>query len=728
MFRVKSLVLATASPVVLGLPSLAFGQAGDARVSPAELQIEEVVVTARKREELLNEIPASVQMLGGSYLEDMAVTNVADMQWVTPGLSVPGGGRGSVAIRGISNNISGLGSDPSTAVHYDGVYLPRPGLVLREFYDLERIEVMKGPEGTLYGRNATAGVINYITRPPGEEFSAEGFIGTGAFGLVRSNLAVDVPMGRGGIRVSGAYSKDDGYTKIIDAQEFADELTWEIPFTEAGSPDIDNVDYQSFRINGVFEVTDNLTTSFSVQQISDDGLVGRAQSNVPETDNLATALAGPLQRRSPRRISVDPVVSRELDGLMASLVFEAEFNDIEFRSVTGYVDYEDELVSDTDGTGFYIERGFGLETSEFFSQEFQFSGDFGQSATWTGGVYFSKEDLGQTASLIDSFFEPGDTVFAAWRSSADSESMAIFAELTYDLTEKLTATVGGRYTSEEKNGSVIGENLDFGTFLPVPYDGNVDISDSAFTPKFALRYQIDPDHMWYVSATNGFKSGGFNADNPVTSFGPEEIWAYELGTKNTLLDGRVTMSAAAFFYDYEDIQLQTAFFPPGGGAFVRITNAASAEIAGLEFELDAKLTPTLSLDLGVSHLDTSVDGYIPPGETQEVGIDMPLAPDWQGVVGIDYTNHGLQARLEYTYQSEIRFSPRAQDIEREDSIGLVNASIRYDFSESNWYLALIGRNLADETYLTNRFFFAGFSDLETYAAPRQWEFRIGARF
>jgi iron complex outermembrane receptor protein len=692
-------------------------------------EIEEVLVTARKRDELISDIPSSVQALSGSLLRDMAVTNVADMQWITPGLSVPGGGRGSVAIRGISNNISGLGSDPSTAVHYDGVYLPRPSLVLREFYDLERLEILKGPEGTLYGRNATAGVINYITMSPGDEFGFEGFVGMGSFDLVRTNVAFDIPMGeRGGIRVSAAYSKDEGYTKIIDATEFYDELTWETPFTEPGSPDIDNVDYLSFRVKGEFDISDSVSTTFSVQKIDDNGLVGRGQSNVPETDNLATILAGPLQRTGPRRVSLDPVISRDLDGLMASLVFDVDFDAFQFRSVTGYVDYEDELVSDTDGTGFYTERGFGVETSEFWSQEFQFSGNFGNSGFWTGGLYFSKEDLGQSASLVDSFVDPGDTIFAEWTATGESQSSAVFAEATFDLTDKLSTTVGARYTKEDKDGRAVGGNLSFATFELEPYSGSVDISDSAFTPKVALQYTIDPDHMWYVSATNGFKSGGWNADNPVTSYDSEEIWAYEIGTKNTFADQGITLNAAAFYYDYEDIQLQTAYFPPGGGAFVRITNAASAEITGLEVEFRANLSDAFSIDAGVSHLDTSVSGYIPPGETEEEPIEMPLAPDWQGVAGLNFVQGNWQARLEYTFQSEIRFSPRAQDIEREGSIGLVNANIRYDFPNNHWYLAFIGRNLTDETYLTNRFYFAGFSDLETYAAPRQWEFRVGASF
>ena len=727
MIRTPKLSILASLAILPIFPALTVAQ--DTGAEPRSDQIEEIVVTARKRDEALNDIPSSVQVHTGALMQEMAITNVADMQWVTPGLSVPGGGRGSVAIRGISNNISGLGSDPSTAVHYDGVYLPRPALVLREFYDLERIEVLKGPEGTLYGRNATAGVINYITKSPGEDFSFDGFIGTGSFDLVRSNLAVDIPMGdSGGIRISGAYSKDEGYTEIIDVSEFADDITWEGPFTEPGSPEIDNVDYLSFRVKGEFDISDTVSTRFSVQQIKDDGLVGRGQSNVPETDNLATILAGPLQRANPRRVSLDPVISRDLDGLMASVVFDVAFDEIQFRSVTGYVDYEDDLVSDTDGTGFYTERGFNVESSEFLSQEFQLSGNLGGTGSWTGGLYLSKEDLSQSATLIDSFIDPGDTIFATWDSTGESKSAAIFAEVTFGITDKLTSTIGGRYTSEDKEGLAAGENLDFGTFLLVPYSGSVDISDSAFTPKFALQYEIDADHMWYLSATNGFKSGGFNPDNPVTSFGPEEIWAYELGTKNTLADRRVTLNAAAFFYDYEDIQLQTAFFPPGGGAFVRITNAASAEITGLELEFAAKLNEMFALDLGVAHLNTSVDGYIPPGETDEASIDMPLAPDWQGMIGLDFTQGDFQARLEYTYQSKILFSPRAQDIEFEDNIGLVNANIRYEFADQTWYLALIGRNLTDETYLTNRFFFAGFSDLETYAAPRQWEFRIGAQF
>jgi len=631
--------------------------------------------------------------------------------------------------------VAGVGSDPSAAVHFDGVYIPRPSLVLVESYDLGRIEVLKGPEGTLYGRNATAGVVNIITESPGDEFGIGGFVGAGTDNLFRTNIAVDIPMGdRGGIRISGAYSKDDGYTDIIDGATITPDLPFLAPRITPGSPDIDNIDYQSFRLKGEFELGDHWSTTFSLQTIADDGTVGRSQSHVDGSPGFATDLGGGAQRIDPRTISLDPVVSRDLDGLLASLTFEGEIGNMTFKSITGYVDFTDDLISDSDGTGIWIERVFITADSEFFSQEFQLSGDFGGSGFWTGGLYFSKEDMFGTGLLLDSFFAPGDTLFSRWTSDGESKSAAIFGEVTFELTSTVSATLGARYTSEEKTGDIEGENIDFTVFPfgTAPYSGSVEIDDDAFTPKFGLEYAPSDDQLWYVSATNGFKSGGYSADNPVTSYGPEEIWAYEVGTKSTFAGGLVTLTAAAFYFDYTDIQLSSAFFPPTGGAFIRITNAASAEVTGLELGLDANLNDNFSIDLGVAYLSTSIDGFIPPGETETVDIDMPLAPEWDGFFGVNFNSElgkgNLSARVEYTYRSEIVFGTVVQAVAREDAIGLVNANIRFDFADDRWYIAAIARNLLDETYLVNRFFFDTFADTETYAAPRRLELRIGTNF
>lgn len=675
----------------------------------------EVTVTARKREEVTMDIPASIQVATGTDLEEMNIVEVEDLQWITPGLIVPGGGRAAVAVRGVSNNVVGIGADPSTAVHVDGVYIPRPAMVLSETFDLERVEVMKGPQGTLYGRNATAGVINYITRGPSAAAGNSSVtLDYGSYGLFRADVGIDIPINdRGGFRVSGRYAKDDGYTENI----------------EPGAGDIDNIDFLSFRVKGAYRFSDTVKGTLMVQTVEDDGIV--ATANNPDTDNLST-LIGP-QRTGIRDVSIDPVVSREQRGVVGSLAFDALLGSLSFRSVTGFVNYDDDLLNDNDGTGLWIERGYGTTSSDYFSQEFQLSGGVGNSMFWTTGLYYGNEDVEETAALVDSFDAPGDVLFARFSSNAEAETTAAYAEVGFLLSPQWRLTVGGRYTRDTKKGSAEGEDLDWANFPDTaPYSGLVDINDDEFTPKLVLEYQQSDNQLWYVSATKGYKSGGFNADSPVVEFQPEKLWSYEIGSKTRFAGGKANFTAAAFYYDYSDIQLRTSYFPPTGGAFVRITNAASAELFGGELALEADLNPHFSVTIGATYLSNSVDGYIPPGEDEEVDVEMPLAPKWDTAIGLNYVNDDISgkitARVEYSYRSEVLFRPtKTPEFEGEDSVGLVNASIQYDINDM-WYVALIGRNLTDKTYLSNRWYYPGFSDLETYAPPRRVNFRLGLRF
>ena len=701
---------AQTTPPPLAAPVTA---AGDATV------LETVTVTARKREERGQDVPQSMNVFSGAALESSGVTQLEELQFRTPGLKVVNAlGQASVSIRGISNNASPRGGSASTAVHLDGVYLPRPILALGEVFDLERVEVLKGPEGTLYGRNATAGVINYLTRDPRGGSGFDGFVGGGSYGLLRAQAGFNVNLGEAaGLRVSAVHSKDDGYTKNIGK----------------GGGDIDARDFSALRLKGVFELTKDVQLKLTLQSVNDRGTQGMGASHNPATTSAYVFQAGAPQRESARRIRLDTAADSSRQGTIASAEVSANLGkDLEFKSITGYVGYSSRSLLDADGVGGFIENASATDKSTFVSQEFQLSGRFGPAVSWTSGVYVSRETTSGTSLIADSNYYPVDlSPFTLFELAYDStaRNTAVFGEATWQFADKTSLLVGARQTNESQEGSSKGYLLDFDTFMPVPFGGAPKVSASSFTPKALLQHRFDKDTMVYASATSGFKSGGINFNPPLSKYSPEKVKSYELGTKLITAGGKVEFAAAAFYYDYTDLQLRTVV-----GNQTPISNAAKAEIKGLEFTLIGRPTRELSLDLNAAYVDSALKNYISPAtKTDLSGTPLPLTPKASATAGAEYRwalgGGALTMRAEVNHQGAVIF-PAFQNtaFERQDAVTLVNANLRYALSGGKTYVSLIGRNLTDKTYLSNRNYTRGFYDLQTFAPPRTFELRLGTKF
>lgn len=690
---------------------------------PAETQaqpvqtLDVVTVTARKREERGQDVPQSLNVFSGAALEASGISTVDQLQYRTPGVSAVSGPANQISIRGVNNNASQRGGGPSTAAHLDGVYLPRPELATSELYDLNRVEVLKGPEGTLYGRNATAGVINFVTQDPRENRRFDGYLGAGSYGLRRAEAGLNISAGESAaFRISATSVKDSGYTENLDP---------------AGGR-LDARDYQSARLKGVFQITPNIDAKVTVQFSDDHGTSGYGVSENPATPNFVNSL-NPPQRASVRKVQVDMPPDVHRQGTIVSAQVGADLGSgLTLKSITGYVGFTSRNRYDADGTGGFIEYTQGADKSSFLSQEFQLSGGSEKSLAWTTGLYFSREKTSGSTLVQDSNFYPVDLtpfIFETFGFSGKASSAAVFGEASYALSDKWTIVGGARYTRERMSGSSSGGDIDFDTFTLIPFAGSESTTSGRFTPKLLLQYKPNTDQMFYASVTSGFKSGGINFNPPVKTYKPEKITAYEVGTKNVLAGGALEFDLAGFVYDYTDLQLRTVV-----GHEAPISNVAKASVKGLEFAVVGRPTRELTIDANAAYVDSQLKSYVSPATGTDLsGMPLPLSPRFSGTLGAQYRlslgGGSLTARAEVNRQGGVIF-PALQDpsFERRDAVTLVNANVRYDFPGKHTYVALIGRNLTNRTYLSNRNYSVGFADIETYAPPRTLELRLGTQF
>lgn len=674
----------------------------------------EIVVTALKREQSIDDVPASLTVLGADDLAASGITNSFDLQQRVPGLAISYGNRETnVAIRGVSNNVRSVGSDPSNAVHLNGVYLPQSSMILTDLFDVQRVEVLKGPQGTLYGRNATGGAINVIAREPEAGTSIEGLIGYGSFNLFRGQAAVNIGNDKVAGRVAVSRVKDDGYTRNLQ-----------------NGTRLDEQDFVGARGKLRFELAENLSLNVFAQVIRDNSTVGYGSSTDPSFNAFPANFYGAvvpanLQRQGPRRIRLDAPVFSRRDSEVFGATFELDLGAIGLRSITGYSNYDAADLLDFDFTGDFNEVFRSTTDVEAFSQELQIFSQGSGPLQWTAGLYYYNDDGQQFVDWIVPFpFARADTL-------SEGEAYAVFGQATYAFTDKLSLMVGARHNHEKKSGVSI--NLLADTSFAVSRDFD------SFTPQGQIQFRPNEDTLLYAGVTKGFKSGGFNllAAGAPTVFEPEEIVAYEAGVRTSLAEGAVKLNAAVFHYDYTNLQLRTLVFSgtgEGGGAIATVSNAEGAKITGVEFNADLRLGGGFSFDMAGAYLDATFERYISPSNQLDLsGTRLPLSPEFSGTAGLNFDADigmgSIRARAEITHRSSIIF-PLTIDapINFDESATLFNATLRWTAPDKRYYVEVIGRNISDELVRVQRadVFFSGV--YESFAPPATVEARIGFNF
>ena len=503
----KFAFLATVSAGAMLLPTEAVLAQQAAQNEPADASEQsatsrsEIIVTARRRDERAIDVPATLNVFGGDDLDQAGVKTLSDLQYQVPGLSIAVGGGGSrITLRGVGTNISS--GAPSVAVHLDGIYIPVTNFAIGEQFDIGRIEVLKGPQGTLYGRNATGGAVNVVSQAPGSEFGADGWVGYGSRNLTTAQAGVSVPLDdRGGVRISGAYANDDGYTKNIN---------------RVGG-EIDDRNFIGGRLRAAYDLTDALTFDFTAQYSKDRGTVGFGGSNNPASSVYASAAP---DRESPRRINVETAPQSEKEGLLLSGTLSLDLGGVTLKSLTGYVDYKSRGIVDVDGAGGLIAFTDSRFRSKAFSQELQLSGGEADALNWTLGAYYGRETVSSGSVETDADFpDPTPFLFSDLDQTFRNTSYAAFGEVTVPLSEQLSILAGARYTEERQSGT---------SRLDVPlYGATFDTAGTAksngFAPRLLVNYEASVNSRIYASVTRGIKSGGINLSMRSDVFKPEKI-------------------------------------------------------------------------------------------------------------------------------------------------------------------------------------------------------------
>jgi iron complex outermembrane receptor protein len=687
----------------------------------------EIVVTALKREQKVQDIPASISAVSGDSLAQRGITNIRDLTTVVPNL-VWGqfAGTSLITIRGVGSSIDSGVSEPTVATYVDGLALPRGTMSGLNSIDLERVEVLRGPQGTLYGRNATGGAINFVSAKPSRTFEGkvEGSAGSrnawGVAGYISGPLAEGVY-----VRISAGRDKQDGYVEVLNTgQRLA------------------GVDDKYGRLAVLLEPTANLSVDLSLRYQKSDAAVAYQQQLAP-----TPFVSGGLSTNVPNQIYANQPFSSSRETLVAQGVITYEASDnITVRSLTGYIDHKSHDAYDADSTTvpFYYSPDFA-RPSRSFSQEFTILGDFDRLNFILGGYYFNEKYSADTGATLESGGAaafggvPVNSEFLIGLSSR-IHNVAAYGDLTYAVSDHFKINLGLRVNHED---NTFGQSSSFFSanpplvFAPA-FNTEFKVKSTKVLPKVAFLVDLSPDVHAYAQWTRGYKSGGGNLGSPGVinpGYNPESLDAYEIGLKSQFFDKRVTANIAAFYYDYTDLQVFT-FTPPA----TSLVENADARIFGIEGDFRFEPTDHLTLKFAATYLDGTFKNFVgtDPFAGQVVNLDgrqLPRAPKFTINAGFEQRfDLGGSLFSELTLTGDVVYNSRTvlryfdlSPYDHQDAYALVNLSASVTDEGKMTRLSVFVNNLTDQTVRQSTFAQAP-SYVGSYGPPRTWGVRISRRF
>lgn len=724
-----------------------------------------IVVTARRREERLLDVPVAVTAISANTLEKLQATDLSGIQGTVPNVNLVQG-RGSTSnanifIRGIGQPDALQTFDPAVGIYVDGVYMSRIQGALFGLFDVERVEVLRGPQGTLYGKNTVGGAVNVVTRKPDtNDFSASGSVTYGSYDqwLVNGYVSAPLVADKLALSVAGVYDKRDGV--VID------------PLTGR-----DYNDRNSWAARGILRATptDTVELILSGDYYKQRNAAALGQQTAPLTDFTGLVVqrpAYPYGREWDYRASTSlaPGQGQRVDHWGVSFTGNVELSDaLTFTSITGYRKLSPDYYLDFDATELEVADAFVGVRQEQFSQELQLKYDRGPLSGVFGLYYLNEDVASHQVSYNDSllFAAPGvPLTFTRYiDDQQNTKSYAAFGQLTYDFTDQFSATAGLRYSKERKRyrrstytvvAGAATPPFDFPDSLPAPYNGLDHVDFDAWTPTISLSYKPTPDTLLYASASRGFKSGGFNGrvNGPgdvtqviggvptiVPFFAPETVWTYEGGAKGSFLNGRVTLAGTGFYSTYKDFQARVG----GGsaGAFP-VVNAGELRIWGIEFEAAVRPVREWSIRTSFGYLNADYqefnDGRRAPAYScnptgNAVVCEPPFAPPVSFSIASDYAiplgdagSLTLGGDARFVDKHHLAIDNRPGLIE--DGYWLVNAFVQFDAAGGRYYLRGGVRNLTQSIYKTDGQEFSSIGNIQTayYGDPRTWSVTAGFRF
>ena len=730
---------------------------------PAVAQgLEEVIVTATKRAEPVMDVPLAITAISGEMIRDTNLDDIKDLVAYTPG--VTGNSKDSfidyISIRGIQTNDFGIGGDPSVGLYKNGFYQGRNGAAVTSLYDIDSAEILRGPQGFLFGRGAISGAMNiHTTKPNTDDVNGYLELDAGEHDRLVTEGAINVPVGdKLAFRLAGYHSEEDGYVKNV--------------FPGAAGHRLIKHDKDAVRLSGLFE-SDRLQVNLMLEYEDRDqsGSIYVPTGQGPGYDNLSEIYGDLGYPAADNKINADMGLGNRDNGKIysASLQVDYDFDFATLTSLTGYKDHDFDYAEDFDGLPLVLNSYSQDQDGDYFEQELRLVSNGKGPLSWYAGVSYYKEhinakfkqemaeDLWCSAywayyetscedlfayykdyaadypggEYVQYFFDyfgtfdwegsPSGTMLDTNRAKGTYEGYAAYLDLGYDFNDKWDASLGVRYTYDEKdfsnkvlpaNSPVLGNRAALGFSTP---EGKIDDSKDwdEFTPRAIVNYHPSDETLLFGSVTRGYKSGGFNTfgTTPPLEFGfteatpdaykpaafdPETSWSYELGYKGTVNEGNTQLTANVFYYTYDD--LQTTYEE---GPLLFAENVGEVKGWGFEGSLNHRFGDYVVLNTGLAWFDSDANDVqkICGGLDSCEGESLPWAPEWSGHIVLngsyplfDGEMFGIAA---YNFQDDQQggFEPDSVDV---DSYGVLNLSLGY--RADWWSVSAYVENVTDEYY------------------------------
>lgn len=684
--------------------------------------VDEIVVTAQKRSENLQDVPVSVTAFSGETLAERGVTNVIGLNNLAPGLRVSSGDAAAnpkIFIRGVGLSDFNPNSSSGVGIYMDGVYVGSPLAQMAGFFDIGQVEILRGPQGTLYGRNTNGGAVNITTKRPTQSFAAEGAAEYSTYNAVNLSGAIGGPLvsDKLAVRAAAQYVDDDGYT-----------------YNRVTGHDVNDTNYWAIRLSALYTPTDDLEVLFQVNRFANRGSATQPQHRAlfPLTPAAtgADGFCAPAYYSSgqcgdafgyadtdndDRALDANLEGKDRIDLFGASAQANWNLGATSLVSVTAFSWAHRNALENTDASPAQMLEINYLARQHQFTQELRLQSNDDPDARfeWVVGAYYMDETV-KDASTQD-VLRDLRPLFPAGYSLADSvatfgypytqktRGYALFGQTDYKVTDRLTATVGLRYSADEKSFDYQSE-AEGG--LIVLLTSHQKKTFSAWSGRLGLRYELSDDANVYATYNRGYKSGGFFGGLATTAaqlepYDNEQLDAYEIGLKSQLFDRRVRLNLSAFYYDYKDQQVFAQALRNGLTVLV-LDNAANSEVYGAEIEVSARVTQNFKVDAGLSLLNATYGEYVSQGD-DFTGNRLPQSPKATFNITATYSyplasGAQLTGSVDAAYASKIYFDNSNAERLSQDAVWIAGAQGSWTSPDGAIEAGAFARNLFDETY------------------------------
>jgi iron complex outermembrane receptor protein len=721
-FAVRTAQAAAAFASLFAVPAVFAQDAAPATVGKGASGIEEITVTARRREESLQDVPIAVTAFSADTLSKLGTSDIGEMAQAVPSVTFePSRATNSTLtafIRGVGQQDPLAGFEQGVALYVDDVYFARPQGSLLDIFDVERIEVLRGPQGTLYGRNAVGGAIKYVTRPLGDDPELNLRASIGSYDQRDFVASGSLPLGER-FRVGGAVASLERAGYGLNRTTNLDNY---------------NKDVLAYRLSAEFDPLENVLVRIAYDRTDDDSapVAGwrpfpGARSGEPVLSNVRSTLAGAARNRSTAGIDGNNEVIAS--GVSGTIQWDINDN-WTVRSITAdredntesVIDFDSLKVPDVDAPVIY--------DNEQFTQELQLLYSGGR---WNAvaGVYYIDATAKNDFDVVLGQLVGGVGVTAYTGGVVDTDSWSVFADVTYDISDVWSVSLGGRYTDDQRKADVFRANyLGFGSpafggtgpRLAVTSDFEAEKTFTDFSPRVNVSWKLNDDISFYGGYSQGFKAGGFDprGANLVTAdveegFEPETLDSFEIGMKSTWWDGRALTNVAVFYSDYQDMQIPGSLGVDSDGDGVNdsfvgtVTNAASSTIMGIEVEGTVQLLDSLTAQFAVSLLDASIDEWIFNGVDISDQRVIQNTPEETVFLGLTYTATLFGGTLTLngngSYRGDSSQFELPVELIDQEAYTIANASISWTTANEHWTFSLHGKNLTDEEVKTAAYCF-----------------------